>query len=221
MMLYKMKKNQNNQNNTRIPIYLAGAYGDLRDIPLGKSVAIMTGSYDPAHQGHLDAAQKTLTFAEILTGSPIELVLLQPHSYSPGKSPAPLEVRIEIIQTILQNYPQIGVMDSSALKGAADKSIKEFFIALSQYRSLEYSRIIGSDYISKAPLESPSITHFVNVREERILELPPHFFALPYSVPTISSSTKIRAGEVELGEEYLAVAHHLKEYYPLAGIKSL
>src|SRR3989338_9123234 len=100
-----------------VPLYLNGSKGDLRDISIGTSTAIMTGAYDPLHYGHCDTAQRTLTFAQRLSGSKVDLVLLRPHSHSPGKSPVPLEARIEIMQAMLGIKPTLGILNYEPPRG--------------------------------------------------------------------------------------------------------
>ncbi len=202
----------------KIPLYLNGASGDLRDVPEGTSVAIMTGAYDPLHQGHGDTAQRTLASAQELSGSKVDLVLLRPHSYSPGKSPAPLEIRIKIMQAILGPKSTIGILNYDPPKGEST-SVRYFFAFLREYHQLQYSRIIGSDRLTDALQDKPSITHFVNPRDGNVPALPPDFFLLPPSPLPLTSSTQIRRGEVELGEEYDPVMNLLRQYYPHARIR--
>ncbi len=202
----------------KIPLYLNGTSGDLQDIPKDTSVAIMTGTYDPIHYGHVDAAARTLEYAQQLSGSGVELVLATPHSFSPGKSPAPLEARIKILRAMLNPKVRIGILDCSQVDGRGI-GVRQFFMGLLQYHQLQYSRIIGSDRVPNALQELSELRYFVDPREEALPELPPNFFALPPSAHPLVSSTQIRNGEVELGEDYAPVMHLLGQYYPRARIR--
>jgi len=199
-----------------LKIWIAGTEINLSELEAPINVAVMTGTYDPIHQGHLQTAQNVLESHETAGYQPVDLFLFAPHSLNPGKKPSPLEVRIAIIQELIKNKSRLGVITSPSKERHA---AREFFELLAGENSgVTYYRVIGSDKVSIDRAELAWMVHLISPRQIiNGVVAPPIYLLPPNSVGM--SSTQIRNGDILLGEEYKPIEELIKTNYPQARIK--
>jgi cytidyltransferase-like protein len=188
---------------------------DLRDLPLDFTVGVITGSFDPVHLGHIEMADSALAYE----GFRINMVLFYVHNQTPGKSPAPYDVRVRILTEIIAERPLMGIIKSDNI----DRDIPEghtwnswLFSRLRDYHPLRYCKVISCERVKYAANEDIDIDCLVSPRYDVPTELPKRFHLLPGIQRTKMSSTDIREGKRPLGKEYDAVKELIVRYYPRA-----
>ena len=197
---------------------------DLKDIPLSSTVAILIGTFDPIHRGHIEVAQQALK--QNLGDSGVDLVLFHLHSNSRKKMPSPYQDRLEILKGYLFDQTQLGMLDpvineliENIVKGNLYSHpiswVSVLFQLLSSYHPISYARILGSDRIAKAVEEQLNIRHYVSPRDMADIALPANFIVLPKPKMHLSS-TSYRNGSQPFGSEYWRVTKILRKIYPNA-----
>lgn len=163
-------------------------------------IAVMTGTFDPPHEGHIALGKKVLDHGP-------GLFLFYPHSRTPGKTPAPLEVREELLLRWIAEDSRMGVLRYT---GQPTESVREFFGLLQEYRPCAYGRVIGADRARDALEERLDVPHYVGSRSGIQLELPEGWTLIP--LDNHISSSDIRAGKRPMPSCYEGV--EINELYP-------
>lgn len=196
---------------------------DLKDIPSDSRLAILTGSFDPVHIGHIEIANQALKRNYGLIG--VDLVLFFLHSYSEEKILSPYQARFEILNGFLSDYPDLGnlVIDDSDLieyrryyyPSSSPSWVKVLFKFLTWYHPIVYARIIGSDRIEQARTEKLDIPHFVSPRKNERIVVPRQFYLLPKPKFHLSSEL-FRQGKIPFDEQYSQFFSVIRKIYPEA-----
>lgn len=196
---------------------------DLREIHLGSRVAILMGTFDPIHMGHVEIANQSLK--RNLGESGVDLVLFYLHSHSKTKNPSPHADRFKILKGFLSDQKDLGILilnesdlaefiESNSLSSTLSW-VKVLFNYLFDYHPVSYARILGADRIAKAVEEHLGISHYVSPRENISILPLNNFFPLPE--PRLHlSSTFLRNGEIPLSEKYLPFFKVIERIYPKA-----
>jgi len=194
---------------------------DLREIPLDSRVAILTGTFDPAHMGHINIGEESLQQGNAGNYGELDYFFFVPHSSSPGKAPIPLNIRILILRALVGNShnPKMGILFGDGVEHCS--SVTNLFSILSAYigeqNHLSYIRVIGADRIDHAVVEHLDVQHIVFSRDgSRLMasDTPANFYVLEMDFNRGLSSTLLRTGQVPFGSEYKPVMKYVREYYP-------
>jgi nicotinate-nucleotide adenylyltransferase len=112
-----------------------------------KRVALLGGSFNPPHIGHLLAA----TYMRSVRG--VDSVWLVPSFHHPfGKSLAPFEVRVEMCERMAEDVgPWLEVNRSEAEVGGEGRTIELLEWLLPRYPGVSFSFVIGSDIVAELP----------------------------------------------------------------------
>lgn len=108
-------------------------------------MAILGGSFDPVHWGHLRMAQAALSQLSL------ERVLWVPDRYPPHKQVCPYEHRRAMVECAIANRPAFILPTIRAQGGAINYAIKTFSALRQTYPNGEWFWIIGSDAFATLP----------------------------------------------------------------------
>lgn len=126
---------------------------------MGKTkIAIMGGSFDPVHKGHVKCARDVLEHADV------DRVLMMPcYSHAFGKRMTPFEHRMEMVRLAVEETgdPRIEASDHERTVNAGT-SIETALSFIERNKPRQLSWIIGTDQL-------PTLNRWKNV--ERLLEL--------------------------------------------------
>jgi hypothetical protein len=196
-----------------VRVWSNGSEYDLKDFSLDSRVGLMTGTFDPMHFAHVNVAKASLksNFGE--GGNDLVLFYLQ--SFSKGKVPVDYSFRVGVIEKMIGNEKDLGLVyfENRFLENPLKS--REFVDYVRNDCGLNCSRIIGGDKVGESVKYQSDLLHFVNPREE-VLVLPDNFKLL--DVNERFSSTQLRKGDVSFGKEYSEFFSEIESHYPFAKI---
>ncbi len=110
-------------------------------------VAIFGGSFDPPHVGHEQTIEKALL--ELGT----DLLFVVPTFLNPFKEQffTPASIRLEWMQKLVKNYPNVKILDYEIIQNRAVSSIETVEYIIDLYKPSKIYLIIGADNLEKLP----------------------------------------------------------------------
>ena len=157
-----------------------------------RRIAVLGGSFNPPHDGHVAAAKA------VLKARLADEVWLMPCWRQAGKKLAPFKVRMEMVRMACRGIRGVKASDFEAKHNRTGKTIETVRALKLRYPRISFSWIIGSDLLrsldswDEAAKLKKSVTFIVITRAKYATKkLPRGFRLLRAKTPEISS-TEIR-----------------------------
>ena len=173
-----------------------------------KNIALFGGSFDPPHIGHVAVIEKALQQLDI------EKLIIVPAYLNPFKSHshAPAELRMEWLERIFADYPDVEISDYEVTKERPVPSIE----TVTHFRQdgANVYLVIGADNLASLKAwhrfdELDALVTWV-IATRGDVEVPPHFIRLDISKPV--SSTQLRE-RIEHRVLPASVAEEIAQFY--------
>ena len=157
-----------------------------------RRVAVLGGSFNPPHAGHIAAAKA------VLNARLADEVWVMPCWRQAGKKLAPFRARMGMVREVCRGLRGIRASDFEARHNRTGKTIETVRALKRVYPNILFSWIIGSDLLrsldswDEASALKKAVDFIVVLREKgRMGKLPGNFRVLRAKTPNISS-TEIR-----------------------------
>jgi len=157
-----------------------------------RRVAVLGGSFNPPHEGHVAAAKA------VLKARLADEVWLMPCWRQAGKKLAPFSVRMGMVRLVCRGLRGIRASDFEERHNRTGKTIETIRALRRTYPRISFSWVIGSDLLRSLDTwdEAGALkreTSFIVVKRGKmpVRKLPANFFVLDARTPDVSS-TEIR-----------------------------
>lgn len=162
-----------------------------------KKAALLGGSFDPVHEGHLAIARAALEQLGV------DEVWLIPSNSTPLKSRmlTPVNHRLAMLRIALENEPAMKICDVDLKRNGVSYSVDTLRILHENFPEVEFTWLIGADQARqfekwKEPEELLHLAHFAVVdRDGASIADSPYPFEHLAMDPVPVSSTDIRKGD--------------------------